>query len=179
MTTDSIQTTATILYQILARMKLDLHHVVFSNHGGYLSINHSLWKNPLGKGLYLRTHVGRGLKGSRELYYFEVVHDGDVIPYEEACSPSLLTLTTAYGQVDICLPGECGMRVRCGGVGLRLRAVPDAKILHQPGPDGSVIAHGKGCETKFYLEALQGHLHLENQWHLREGRNRGINFSEA
>ena len=82
---------------------------------------------PLGKGLYLRTHVGRGLKGSRELYYFEVVHDGDVIPYEETCSPSLLTLTTAYGQVDICLPGECGMRVRCGGVGIRLRAVPDAK----------------------------------------------------
>ena len=57
-------------------MLLDLHHVVFSNYGGYLSINHSPWKNPLGKGLYLRTHVGRGLSGVRELYFLEVTHQG-------------------------------------------------------------------------------------------------------
>ena len=71
------------------------------------------------------------------------------------------------------------MRVRTSDVGLRLRAVPDAKILHQPHPDGSVIAHGKGCEHNFYITALRGSLHLENQWQLREGRNRGINFSEG
>lgn len=160
-------------------MQLDLHHVVFSNHGGYLSINHSPWTNPLGEGLYLRTHVGRGRKGTRELYLLEVTHAGEVIAYHEHCTPSLLTLSTDRGRVEICLPGTCGMRVRTVGVGLRLRAVHDAKILHQPRPDGAVVAHGKGCEADFFLHAASGQMQLSPAWQLREGRNRGINFSHA
>ncbi len=160
-------------------MNVNLTRSVFSVYGSYLSLNPSLWNAPLGKGLYLCTHTGRGRKAPRELFLLEPILDGKGVDAEISCSPSLLRFSVDGAQADVTFEGECGLRIRSSRLSVRLRAVPDARVLLEPRPSGHWVAHAARCETKFLLHAVRGTLHVTAPWRISEGRNRGIQYNEG
>lgn len=160
-------------------MKLDLSRTVYSIYGSYLSFNRSIWNEPLGFGIYLCTHTGRGRKAPRDLFLLETTLESDVVETEDVCTPWGLTRSHAGGTVEVCLEGECGFRIRTKGVGAKFRAVPGARILLEARQEGSAIAHAGGCESKFHFEALTGGMEPKVHWELGEGRNRAMRYDQS
>jgi len=160
-------------------MNVDLSRTVYSIYGSYLSLNRSLWNQPLGYGMYLCTHTGRGRKACRELFLLELIADKEPVEYTHSCTPYGLTFTTEQGMAELCLEGECGLRLRTQGVGVRLRAVPDARVLLEKRAPDLTLAHAGGCETRFLIHALSGTITTEAPWEISEGRNRGVRYNDG
>jgi hypothetical protein len=72
-------------------------------------------------GLYLRT-VG-GLSVRPEVFKLEALRGRRVVKFQEAATPAKLTLKTADGAVELCIPEPKVMRVRGRNAGLRLSYV--------------------------------------------------------
>ncbi len=104
-------------------IKYDLRIVPFSRYGSYFGVS----RLALEKGrsfLYLRSV--RGGADDAELFSLELIHHDKPIPYKETATPSLLSLRSAKGRVDICLASPECVRLRGEGVGLRM-------VFYKPG----------------------------------------------
>jgi len=137
----------------------DLSVVPFSRIGSYLSFSE------IDGDLYLRNLSGSALSHP-ELFKLELVAEEGILPFTTVATPSLLTLDSEQGVVEICIDDGDRVRVRGNGVGLRLsRYVEDNEFELAMSPDGDrweVIAYQS--VVKVGVQALSGRLDVDAPW---------------
>lgn len=139
-------------------MKLNLKHVPFSRYGSYFSIGYPRY----GEDLYIRTV--RGSASTSNIFHIELTYDGDVIPYEVECTPTILKLKSTNGFVEICIAETNLIYVRGQGVGVRLSMQPgnyDNAILYD---DRNWMVNCVSQGIKLMLIPLVGSLEVDAPW---------------
>lgn len=140
-------------YSYQGTLSFDIRQVPFSRFGSYLSIsNLQQYQNQLRKnGIYLRTMHG----GGQDVLRFEMLHDGQSVPFSTTATPTLLTFSSSFGTVEIVFDGPDRLRVRGKGVGLKCIA-----------EDGWTVPYpNNGLElntdvVKYLFLPIRGEVHL-------------------
>ena len=111
-------------------MIFDLQRVPFSRFGSYLSISDLReFRAPVRKnGIYLRTMYG----GGRNAFRLDLLHDGKLVSFTTTATPTLLTLSSSFGDVQIAFAGTKSLRIYGKGVSLRCIA-EDGWTVPYPG----------------------------------------------
>ncbi len=142
----------------------DLHHIPFSRYGSYLAVSWLPAEGERAAGLYLRSVRGPAI-GGQELYQIELVDDGESVPFDYYAQPTLLTLKSAVGQVDICMPTAGTVRFRAQGIALRLTMQVFGYNNVIPIADGRWLTTVSGhFETKLLLGTLRGTIYADAPW---------------
>lgn len=136
-----------------------IDRVPFSRFGSYFSLSVDDW-GPLGKGLYLHVHCGKGPMAFR----MDPVRDGQVLEYDVETSPSLLKLKpSGGGEVDFVISGLETIRLRGKGVGLRLE-MPAERWTWAYQLPGAWAFNYSTSQVQLALEMLKGELKVVAPW---------------
>lgn len=137
----------------------DIDKVPFSRFGSYGSLSVNDW-GPLGKGLYLHVHCGKGVMAFR----IDPVRDGQMLEYEVETSPSLLKLKPAGGgEIEIVFPAQGLIRLRGKGVALRLE-MPAERWTWAYQIPGAWAFNYSTSQVQMALEMLQGDIDMVAPW---------------
>ena len=146
-------------------MQFDIREIPFSRFGTYYSISIDKWDNPLGEGVYLRTHRGRGVGRQRELFRLDLLRDGAVVAASVDAAPARLILKgPRRGKVAFCFGDAETLRIRGEGVGLRLEMPTGSGVVAHPAPGGRWVANAAPSRTRHVVECLRGRLTADAPW---------------
>ena len=139
------------IYVYSGKIEFDLKRVPFSRFGSYLGISDMTdFQTPYGvQGVYLRTmHLG-----GRRAFELQLIRNTKPIHFTESATPTLLTLSSEWGSVEICFQGPDRLRMRGTGVQLRLVA-EDAWAVQFPDQRWEINTEA----MKYMLRSLNGRI---------------------
>ena len=145
-------------YTYSGDLKVDISKVPFSRFGSYISIS-DMKRFPGGskrEGVFLRDLH----QGGEQSFRLEVTHNGSSVPFTVVAEPTLLTLVSDAGTIEICFQGPDRLRVRGNGVGLNLMADDGAWAVQQ----GSSKWEVNNSATKYMLWPFEGTLQMDAPW---------------
>jgi putative isomerase len=139
------------IYAYTGGIRFDIRRVPFSRFGSYLSISDtSEFQPPFRQdGVFLRTMHD----GGQRAFQFQLLRDGQPVPFETIATPALLTLKSGGGTVEICFDGPERIRFRGEGVELRLVSV-NSWVLAYPQGRWEVTSSA----MKYMLWAIHGQM---------------------
>ena len=147
---------ADLAYSYTGNLKFDISKVPFSRFGSYISISDMKQFSSKQEGVFLRDLH----QGGEQSFQLEVVHNGKSVPFTVVAEPTLLTLVSDKGSIEICFQGPNRLRVRGKGVGLRLIAADGSWAVQQ----GSSKWEVNNSATKYMLLPVEGALQMDAPW---------------
>jgi putative isomerase len=145
-------------YVYKGNLRMDLSKVPFSRAGSYISFSElSRFPRSLRReGVFLRDLH----QGGEQSFRLELIEDGKSVPFTIIGQPTLLTVTSDKGTVQICFQGTDRLRIRGSGVTLRLTAEDGAWSVRQAPSRWEVNTSA----TKYMLWPVAGKLEMDAPW---------------
>ncbi len=149
-------------------MNIDIQAIPFSRYGSYIAFSRLPSVKGREEGVYLRTIRGPADLNPnpfQAIFRIELLQEGELVPYKEIASPTLLRLEADGGYAEICIPEPSVVRIRSAGVGVRLSRDTASYDNAIPRGEGrwQVSVSGAG-EVKYMLTALEGQLSVDAPW---------------
>ncbi len=153
---------------------LDLTQTPFSRRGSWMSLSCPQKEEfqPLGEGLYFRTHHSRPMV-NRELFKLELFEGNQVIPFTCEATPACVSLRDAEGRTrlklvfehpdTLRLQGDCGVRFLSATSGSSAR-VNAAHFSAWEETDTRVTVNARPSLRKYGFEVLSGSMELDAPW---------------
>jgi len=140
-------------------MNIDVSKSPFSRFGSYMcfSIVPPEWGHP---GLLLRTM--HGTRSCREAFRMIMIKDGKEIDYTVEATPTLCTMKSDEGHIDIRFAERDCVRIRGNDVGLRLVSIPERGQYAFSAGENSWHVNSSATSTQYLLTPLSGLLNVES-----------------
>lgn len=139
----------------------DLHLVPFSRYGSYMAFSHI--SDP--DGLYFRSVRGPGLTAWQSIFRIDLLEGDMPVDFVEKATPTVLRLENRLGYVEICMPTQNTMRIRCQGVGVRFtRPASGYDFLICKARDVWQLTVCGDFEARYMLRLLAGDMKVETGW---------------
>jgi hypothetical protein len=153
----------------LSIKKLELTRIPFASRSNYLVFVADCPKDESGAEreiIYLTFTYGMSSGITRwDIIKIEPIYEGQILPYTYTATPSLLTLETVRGNIEICFEGKDNALFRTTGNGLgihfSLKFMPHELFLDRL--DGTVYTSLKNI-GEFLFENPGGKLEHNGQW---------------
>jgi putative isomerase len=145
-------------YAYSGDLSVDISKVPFSRFGSYISIsNMKEFQSSLKRdAVFLRDLH----QGGEQSFRLEVIRDGRTVPFTVVAEPTLLSLVTDGGTIEVCYQGPDRLRIHGKGAGLRLVADNSSWAVQQ----GSSKWEVNNSATKYMLWSLEGNLQVDAPW---------------
>jgi putative isomerase len=139
-------------------IKLDISKVPFSRFGSYISFSDmKAFQLPLRQdGVFLRDMH----QGGSQSFRVEVVDGQKSIPFTVLARPTILSLISDRGKIDISFEGPDRLRLRGKGVGIKLIANDSSWAIQDGASRWEVI----NSATKYMLWPIKGNLLVDAPW---------------
>ena len=148
-------------------MHLDLARIPFSRFGSYLAFSHLPADETRVAGLYLRSVRGPATGGRpmQEILHMQLAQNGQPLDFTSQATFTRLSLESASGRADLCLPAPETARIRLENVQLRFHMPAGTYDNIIPGSaEAWQLTVNTVVETKLQFTPLKGRVEVDAPW---------------
>lgn len=147
---------------------LDITSIPFSRFGSYTAFSNlqgeTHKKTGLPEGIWMRCVHG---DAAYEVMRLEMIENGVPVDCEIVADAAKLSLISATGRVDICLPTESTVRLRVTNATLRITARPFRNHCAIPEPGGNWVLTLAKSFRSYRLIPLSGAFTMDAPWEIK------------
>jgi hypothetical protein len=120
-----------------------------------------------------------GALQEREVFRLQVIHDGQVLDFQESATPARLRLVAAGGFVELCMPTPERIAVHASGVALRLLSSRAALTFGYATGAGAWEINAVRQRTRLRIAAVNGTIALHSATHADSEPELAIDLAPA